>query len=337
MNRLRQAIYSFRYVLSVLSVLSVGSSNAVAQTQMEKMRVAYTVIGPTQATVWTAKELGFYAKHGLDVEMVLLVGAPLAVTAMLAGETPIIHTGASAVVTSNLTGSGAVLIAGSVNRFPYVLFANDQIKRIEDLKGKKFGVSRIGSADNAAGQTVFARYGLKGDDVGYLTIGSVPARLAAMQSNIIQATLLQPPETLKAKELGIKTLLDFTKLDVEWQQNGVAVTRDFIKRRPDTVRRFMRAYVEAGVYNLTNPKGAQKVLQKYLAIKDDKAIEESYHEIVAKLTRRVPYPTEPGIQIFLDQLKATNPKAAQAKPSDFTDISFLKELESSGYIDKLYK
>jgi hypothetical protein len=63
----------------------------------------------------------------------------------------------------------------------------------------------------------------------------------------------------------------------------------------------------------------------------------AYNEIVVKLTRRVPYPTEPGIQLFVDQLKSKNPKAAQAKPSDFTDISFLKELESSGYIDRLYK
>ena len=295
------------------------------------------MIGPTQASVWTAKELGFYAKHGLDVEMVLLVGAPLGVTAMIAGETPIIHAGVSAVITSNLTGSGAVLIAGSVNRFPYVLFVTDEIKRVEDLKGKKFGVSRIGSADNAAAQTVLDRYGIKPDEVAYLTIGSVPARLAAMQTNAIQATLLQPPETLKAKEIGLRALLDFTKLDVEWQQNGVAVTRDYIKKKPDTVRRFMRAYVEGVHYNLTNPKGAQKVLQKYLTIKDEKAIEESYNEIVVKLTRRVPYPTEPGIQLFLDQLKSRNPKAGQAKPSEFTDISFLKELESSGFIDRLYK
>lgn len=308
-----------------------------AQTQLEKLRVAYTVISPTQLNVWTAKDLGFYAKNGLDVDLVLLVGAPLAVTAMLAGETPIIHTGASAVITSNLTGSGAVLIAGSVNRFPYVLFVTDQIKRVEDLKGKKFGISRFGSADHAAAQTVLDRYGFKADDVGYVMIGSVPVRLAAMQTNVIQATLLQPPETLKAKEIGFHALLDFTKLDVEWQQNGVAVTRDYIKKKPDTVRRFMRAYVEAVHYNLTNPKGAQKVLQKYLDVKDEKAIEESYNEIVVKLTRRVPYPTEPGIQLFLDQLKAKNPKAAQAKPSDFTDVSFLKELESSGYIDRLYK
>ena len=321
----------------VLQFVLLAVSVAWAQAQLEKLRVAYTVIAPTQLNVWTAKEIGAYAKHGLDVELVLLVGAPLAVAALVGGETPIVHTGASAVITSNLSGSGAVLIAGAINRFPYVLFVTDQIKRVEDLKGKKFGVSRIGSADNAAAVTVLDKLGVKESDITYVQAGSIPARLAAMQTNALQATLLQAPETLKAKEIGLRALVDFTKLDVEWQQNGVAVTRDYIKKKPDTVRRFMRAYVEAIHYNLTNPKGAQKILQKYLAIKDDKAIEESYNEIVVKLTRRVPYPTEPGIQLFLDQLKAKNPKAGRVKPSEFTDVSFLKELESSGYIDRLYK
>jgi NitT/TauT family transport system substrate-binding protein len=315
-------------------LLAIAWAPALAQ---EKLRVAYTVIAPTQANVWVAKEMGFYAKHGLDVDLVLLVGAPLAVAALVSGETPISHTGASAVIASNLQGSGAVIIAGAANRFPYVLFVTDQIKRVEDLRGKKFGVSRIGSADNASAVTVLERYGIKENDVTYVQAGNIPSRLAAMQSNALQATLLQAPETLKAKEIGLRPLLDFTKLDVEWQQNGVATTRDYIKKRPDTVRRFMRAYVEAVAYNLTNPKGSQRILQKYLAIKDDKSVEEAYNEIVAKLTRKVPYPTEPGIQLYLDQLKIKNPKAAQAKPSDFTDVTFLKELESSGFIDKLYK
>ena len=318
-------------------VLAMSDSSVRAQSQLEKLRVAYTVIAPTQANVWVAKELGFYAKQGLDVDLVLLVGAPLAVAALVSGETPISHTGASAVIASNLQGSGAVIIAGAANRFPYILFVTNEIKRIEDLRGKKFGVSRIGSADNASAVTVLERYGIKENDVTYVQAGNIPARLAAMQSNALQATLLQAPETLKAKEIGLRPLLDFTKLDVEWQQNGVATTREYIKKKPDTVRRFMRAYVEAVHYNLTNPKGSQRVLQKYLAIKDEKSVEEAYNEIVAKLTRKVPYPTEPGIQLYLDQLKGKNPKAAQAKPSDFTDISFLKELESSGFIDKLYK
>ena len=322
--------------LACLWLLATTISPAKGGAQ-EKLRVAYTVIAPTQATLWTAKELGLFAKHGLDVDLVLLVGAPLAVTALVSGETPIVHAGASAVVTSNLQGSGAVLVAGGANRFPYVLFVTDDIKRVEDLRGKKFGVSRIGSADNAAAITVLNGLGIKETEITYVQAGSIPARLAAMQTNALQATLLQAPETLKAKEIGMRALLDFTKLDVEWQQNGVATTRDYIKKRPDTVRRFIRAYVEGSHYNLTNPKGAQKILQKYLAIKDDKSVQESYNEIVAKLTLKVPYPTDKGIQLYLDQLKIKNAKAAQAKPSDFTDVSFLKELESSGFIDKLYK
>ncbi len=324
-------------ILSVINFSLFTVFSVPAHSQTEKLRVAYTVIAPTQATLWTANELGLFAKHGLDVELVLLVGAPLAVTALVSGETPIVHAGASAVITSNLQGSGAVLVAGGANRFPYVLFVTDEIKRVEDLRGKKFGVSRIGSADNAAAITVFNRLGIKDTEITYVQAGSIPARLAAMQTNALQATLLQAPETLKAKEIGMRPLLDFTKLDVEWQQNGVATTRDYIKKKPDTVRRFIRGFVEGSAYNLNNPKGAQKILQKYLAIKDDKSVQESYNEIVAKLTLKVPYPTEPGIQLYLDQLKIKNPKAAQAKPSDFTDINFLKELESSGFIDRLYK
>ena len=327
-----------RLWVGILGVISCFTVLAVpVHSQTEKLRVAYTVIAPTQATLWTANELGLFAKHGLDVELVLLVGAPLAVTALVSGETPIVHAGASAVVTSNLQGSGTVLVAGGANRFPYVLFVTDEIKRVEELRGKKFGVSRIGSADNAAAITVLNRFGIKDTEITYVQAGSIPSRLAAMQTNALQATLLQAPETLKAKEIGMRPLLDFTKLDVEWQQNGVATTRDYIKKKPDTVRRFLRAFVEGSAYNLTNPKGAQKILQKYLAIKDDKSVQESYNEIVAKLTLKVPYPTEPGLQLYLDQLKIKNPRAAQAKPSDFTDISFLKELEASGFIDRLYK
>jgi NitT/TauT family transport system substrate-binding protein len=327
-----------RLWVGILGVISCFTVVAVpVHSQNEKLRVAYTVIAPTQATLWTANELGLFAKHGLDVELVLLVGAPLAVTALVSGETPIVHAGASAVVTSNLQGSGTVLVAGGANRFPYVLFVTDEIKRLEDLRGKKFGVSRIGSADNAAAITVLNRFGIKDTEITYVQAGSIPSRLAAMQTNALQATLLQAPETLKAKEIGMRPLLDFTKLDVEWQQNGVATTRDYIKKKPDTVRRFLRAFVEGSAYNLNNPKGAQRILQKYLAIKDDKSVQESYNEIVAKLTLKVPYPTEPGLQLYLDQLKIKNPRAAQAKPSDFTDISFLKELEASGFIEKLYK
>jgi ABC-type nitrate/sulfonate/bicarbonate transport system substrate-binding protein len=123
-----RSIKKFTYVVCLLVLFPMNPAWVQAQT-LEKLPVAYTVIAPTQATLWTAKELGLFAKHGLDVELVLLVSAPLAVTALVSGETPIVHAGASAVVTSNLQGSGAVLVAGGANRFPYVLFVTDEIKR----------------------------------------------------------------------------------------------------------------------------------------------------------------------------------------------------------------
>ena len=90
-------------VIALCLLATVSAAVVMAQTPLEKLRVAYTVIAPTQATIWTAQELGFYAKHGLDVDLVLLVGAPLAVAALVGGETPIAHAGASAVITSNLS------------------------------------------------------------------------------------------------------------------------------------------------------------------------------------------------------------------------------------------
>src|SRR5262245_50992060 len=111
--RLFRTPISFLYAI-IIALLT--QPYASAQAPLEKLRVAYTVIAPTQASVCTAKEMGYYAKHGLDVELVLLVGAPLAVAALVGGETPIVHAGASAVITSNLAGSGAVIIAGEIGR-----------------------------------------------------------------------------------------------------------------------------------------------------------------------------------------------------------------------------
>lgn len=331
----------FRVLLWFLTIslgVFMGDPTVWGEGQLERLRVAYSAISPTQLHGWLPVETGFYRKNGLDVEMVLFTGAPVAVAALVAGETPIIQAAAAGVISSNLAGSGAVMLAGAINRFPYQLFVTPEIKSIQDLKGKKFGVARIGAGDYSSATIVLKRQGLDPErELTFVQVGSVPTRLAALLGGSIQATLLIPPETLKARERGLRMLLDFTQLDVEYQHTGIATTKDFIRRRPDTVCRFMKAYIEGIHYILTNPKGTKELMRKFLKVKEDQAIEETYNGLVLKVTRRVPYPTEKGIQLILDQLGATNPKAAKAKPADFMETSFLKELEESGYIDRLYR
>ena len=316
--------------------LGFGWEIVNGQTQLEKLRVAYSAISPTQIHGVVPLEAGLYKKNGLDVELVLFSGAPLAVSAMIAGETPIIQAAAVGVVNSQINGSDAILLTGAINRFPYQLYVDKTITRIQDLKGKKFGIARIGAGDHSSAMIVLKRQGLDPQkDLTFVQVGSVPTRLAALVGGSIQATLLIPPETLQAKQAGFKMLLDFTALDVEYQHTGIATTRSFVRNKPDIVRRFVKAYVEGIHYILTNPVGTKKIMRKFLKAKNEAAIDETYEGLVLKVTSRIPYPTYEGIQLILDQLKA--PAAAEADPKDFTDISFLKELENSGYIAKMYR
>ena len=317
--------------------LNGGWNLASGHAQMEKLRVAYSAISPTQLHGVIPLEAGFYKKNGLDVELILFSGAPLAVSAMIAGETPIIQAAAVGVVNSQINGSDAVLLTGAINRFPYQLYVDKTILRIQDLKGKKFGIARIGAGDHSSATIVLKNQGLDPKDLTFVQVGSVPTRLAALIGGSIQATLLIPPETLQGKEAGFRMLLDFTELDVEYQHTGIATTRAFIKKKPDIVRRFVKSYVEGVHYILTNPVGTKKIMRKFLKAKSDAAIDETYDGLVLKVTRRVPYPTDQGIQVILDQLKATVPAAAKARPEDFTDTSFLKQLEGSGYIASMYR
>ena len=167
-------------------------------------------------------------------------------------------------------------------------------------------------------------------------VGSVPARFAALVNGSVQGALLIPPETVKAKELGYRILSNFADIDIHYQQNGVYTTRSYINKRPDVLRGFAMAYSEGNHYIHTNSEGAQRIMRKYLH-GDEKAIKEAYTEVVLKATPKIPYPSKPGIQTLLDFLAKTAPEASNAKPDDFIDVRFVKELEDNGFYAKLYR
>jgi ABC-type nitrate/sulfonate/bicarbonate transport system substrate-binding protein len=167
-------------------------------------------------------------------------------------------------------------------------------------------------------------------------VGSVPARFAALVNGSVQGALLIPPETVKAKELGYRVLSNFADIEINYQQNGVYTTRSFINKRPDMLRRFATAYSEGNHYIHSNSEGTQRIMRKYLA-GDEKAIREAYTEVVLKATPKIPYPSKPGIQTLIDFLAKTSPEAANAKPDDFIDTRFVKELEDNGLYARLYR
>ena len=317
-------------------ILCLALANS-AESQMEKVRVAISSISTSQVNVWVPLDTGFFKKHGLDVELVYISGAPVGAAALMSGEVAISQGGVTGSITSNMRGSGTYIILGGADRFPYQLIAAPSIKQISDLKGKRFAVSRIGSADHTATMFVLPKLGIQPDkELNIVQVGSVPARFAALVNGSVQGALLIPPETVKAKELGFRVLSNFADIEINYQQNGVYTTRGFITKRPDMLRRFALAYSEGNHFIHTSSESTQRIMRKYLQ-GDEKAIREAYTEVVLKATPKIPYPSKAGIQTLIDFLAKTSPEAANTKPDDFIDTRFVKELEDSGLYARLYR
>jgi hypothetical protein len=182
------------------------------------------------------------------------------------------------------------------------------------------------------------KYGLEaGKDVSLVEIGSQPARFAALQSGKIQGVMIAVPLTLTAKKMGFNILADLQMLGLEYQYTAMATTRELIKSRPDLVRNVVKASVEAIHYLKTHRKEAIEILRKYMKTDDTEALVETYEAIALSLVPERPYPTLRGIQVILQELGAKDPKAKAARPEQFVDMSFVKDLDAAGFIDRLYK
>lgn len=282
-------------------------------------------------------DTGLFKKHGLDVDLVFISGAPVVNAALLSGEVALAQGGPAPAIQTNLKGAGTYIVLGNTNRFPYQLVAAASIRQISDLKGKRFGIARMGAADQTATLLVLPRFGIQPEkDMNLIAVGAVPSRFAALVSGSIAATLLIPPETTKAKELGFRVLANFMDIDVDFQQNAIYSTRSFIERRADTLRRFVMAYSEGIHFIHTNPKATQQIMKKYLK-GDDRSIEEAYTEVVLKAAPKIPYPTKAGLQTLINFMAKTTPELANAKPDDFIDTRIIKDLEERGFYARLYR
>jgi NitT/TauT family transport system substrate-binding protein len=333
------------YVQIALAFLLVASSSLAAHaaepapgSARERVRIVYAGLSGNQAPGWAAYEGGFFRKQGLDVDLVHVVGGPGAIQTLLSGDAPFAQVSGLPVLEGALQGADVVILAGILNTMNYQFIVGKEIKQPDHLKGKTVAVSRFGSSSDFATRYALEKYGLSpGKDVAIIEIGSQPERFAALGSGKIQGVMLEVPLTLRAKKMGFPVLADLQMLGLEYQATVLATTQTTIKSRPDLVRKVLTAYIEGIHYYKTNRKEGMAILQKYLKTDDAEALAETYEGIGLTLIPQKPYPTLRGIQIMLRELAAKNPKAQAARPEQFVNTTFLKELDSSGFIDRLYK
>jgi NitT/TauT family transport system substrate-binding protein len=319
---------------SILLTSAFFMSFAAAQ-ELKRVRIGYPSLGFRQGHIWVAKDEGLFRKYGLDVDPIFLRGGQLAIQALAAGDPPIMSIGQ--VVQANLAGFELALIAGVESYYDSTIFGRGGVTRLEQLKGKRLGISGYGAATHFAALIVAKHLNLDPNkDLTLVPGGPDAERLAALSSGKIDASVFNSSTVPIAKRMGFTELVYLPDLGVEVQGNGLATTRGYIKSNREIAKAALKGYVEGIYYIFQNKAATQKVFARYMRTNDAEVLEQSY-QVYLKTTAKKPYPTLKGLQFLLDALAPTMPQAKTAKPEHFVDLSFLQELEKEGFFNEMAK
>lgn len=319
----------------LLLALVLGAGDSFAASAQTHMRLLYPSFAGSWATAWIAKEAGYFADEGLDVELIRVGGSTRMVAAMLGGSAPIIQAGASAALAATAAGSDVVIIGATGTVSPFRLMARPEIKQPSDLKGKKAGITTFGSTSDQVVRIALKKFNLEPNkDVALLSLGAQPEAFAALQSGAVDVAALSFPLYPKAAQLGMRELVNFGALGVEDINGTVITTRSYIAQHRDTALRFLRAFARGMHRYRTDKTFSKKVLGKYGKITDDEVLEGTWQDYAPTL-QKSPRPSMKAIQFLVEnQFQGKKPLP---KPEQFVDVSLVEQLEKSGFIEALGK
>jgi len=306
---------------------------SVPASAQQKARINWTAVTGAQSGMFMAQQEGLFKKNGLDVELIHIPSSSRGIQAILAGEIGFSFMDGNNEVQADLKGANIALIAGATNRQVFSLMARPDIKRISDLRGKKIGITRIGSSTHTSALFALGSAGLKPADYQILPLMEVPNIFTALAAGQIDAGVVSPPTNSRARKAGFNELMNLAKEGPEYVSVGVGTSRSYIKANEDIVRRVIRSYAEGVQIFKSNKTAALKMIQNQLKVKEADIQEDTYNQFREYL-EFPPYVSRKGMEAVIADVAETNPAAKTAKPDDFIDMRFVGELEKEGFFRK---
>ena len=310
------------------AVLSVFLSSSIALAQ-NPVRINWTAVTGAQSGMFMAQQEKLFKKYGLDVELLHIPSSSRGIQAILAGEIAFSFMDGSNAAQANLKGANLALVAGATNRQVFSLMAKPEIKRIADLKGKKIGITRIGSSTHTSAFYALGSAGLKTTDYQILPLVEVPNIFTALAAGQIDAGVMSPPTNARAKKAGFVELMNIAKEGPEFVSVAVGTSRTYIKANEDIVRRVVRAYAEGVQIFKTNKAAALRMIQNQLKVKEPEIQEDTYSQFRDYL-EYPPYVSRKGMEAVLAEIAEKEPAVKGAKPDDFLDMRFVAEIDKKG-------
>jgi NitT/TauT family transport system substrate-binding protein len=304
-----------------------------------RVNIGAASVSSSALSLWAAQEQGLFAKHGVEAQLIMIRGGSTLVASLLTGEIHLAFTSGVSVLGAAVQGVDVKMLTSISSRVSWKLIAQPQIKKAEDLRGKRFGVQSIVGSTWMYAMLGLEQLGLepKRDKITFLPIGDAVTIGHALEVGRIDAAVLDPPLSRRLTAKGFSQLVDLAKTNSSFPGLGVGVTGSYLDQQSATLDKVVSALTEglAFVQLAANKPVALKILMKHLRIADPIAAEDGYQDHLSTLNRK-PYPSLDGLRSAQRLMAQQNPKIGALKVEDLVDARFVRKLDESGFIDRLY-
>ncbi len=318
-----------------VALLWPSAEVASAQT---KVSIIHAVVGPSEAPLWIAHEQGLFAKQEIDAQILLQETAGVA--RQITGDIQFGVIGIPAVMAAVTEGKDLKILAPTSSpRAANHLVARPDIKTPEGLRGKRFGVFGIGTGFWIQAVLALEHLGLdpKRDRITFVEVGNLPRMARALEAGDIDAAMLDPARSSQLKGRGFSMLLDMYPANISAAQNGLVVTGAYLRERPDVVEKVVAGLLEGIAFSLSAPNKdvVLKTLMAHMKITDAAAAESAYKNFSSRVIRK-PYSSVDAMRNMQRVMALHDPKVLNLKLADLIDERFVRKLDESGVIDRLY-
>jgi ABC-type nitrate/sulfonate/bicarbonate transport system substrate-binding protein len=328
-----------RTFLILFTTVFLPSSPVRAQA-LKKVPFPFSPIGINCLPWFVAKDARIFEKHGIDFDPVFIGASSALFNAMLSGAADLAGSGGPAVISNILKGGDIIHITAMVPRFTQSIIVKAEIKKPEDMAGKKIGVSRLGTVTHFALQTALDGYGVK--NVTILQMGGQPEAFAGLSRGAVDGAVFSPPYNFQLKKQGYHELVspnDLAKL-TEFITNGIVARRSVAEKDKDTVIKTIKGTAEAIKIIQTDKEFTKKVMNKWMPMKDTDLIEQSYRFATENYAKEgmVPEAALRGMVKQMVQSNLADAKMASATPlTAYYDNRYVEEVKRSGFFDQLWR
>ncbi len=328
-----------RALFAGLVALHQYSIEGHAAAAPSKVVISFAGVNPRQTPLWIAQEQKLFTKHGVDADVVFIRTGPIQVAAVSSGATQLAYAGPASVLGAAAGGTDLRLIASFTNKLTYTMIARPEIKRPEDLRGKRFGVQAIGGSVWMGAVLGLEHLGLeqRRDNINIINVGDQTVLAQAMESGTIDATVLDGVFSRRLKQKGYSVLVELAETTIPYVSNTIVGTRTFFQQQPELTENIMKGLIESVAFIMApqNKPIVVNTIMKRLKINDPSVAEQGYQDLV-QISDPKPYVSLEGLRNIQRLIKIQNPPIGNVKLEELIDNRPLKKLEDSGFLQKTY-